>query len=802
MNSSLWGLMPKAVKRRRIEATHTRTSDTKSRSPWQKRLWWTGLDRKGRDAIVSLDNAWADFHEEAGDQFVDWLWEAHQEGGYITGQDVERALQEAISGVIGQGSDVFREKNHELSTRATEQALETVGIDPVLSATSKLIQFSSFGIEAQGLDDRIEDNYNQAMSRIRSLPANVVEDLREKLIKAVQIGADTRQVIRALIGDLIEEIDPEGVLPEQAFRQAVREIWNRTKTDIERVVRTESINNYARSQLQEWWDQGIRTVTRHSINDPKTCAKCRDLSNPQHNRYQVEDLLALEHPVTEDMDHPGEFLTHPNCRCILPGTSVRGNFVAGSRASYDGPAVEIRTVGGEAAGSKCLRVTTNHPVLTTKGMVAAGDLVPGDDLIGYGLDMKDPISGSGAYDNQEPALIEDVFHALRASPEACHDRFACAADEFHGDSARFVGEVEVVRFQSNLRGHLGYEPSERDLLIGSHGNSPLNGSCSKGSATATEAHVSIRAVAPAQVRQVGLTPDLDAALHKLAAEGGHPDANRASDLSERLTGPIAVDQIVEIRRFHYVGHVYDLQSTSGLMFASGLVVSNCWFRPVLEDVWAELENMEKNLFQNIDGRSVTVSDVPVDQQEPVKKIVQDWNKNAEDVKANFGFVEDITADPDWQDQRREELTAEDPENAETRLTDEISENAVVEWVDPDGTVKISDAAADSAYITLTFARRQGEIRWEGIDRDWWEKRYQEKMAETEMTLEEHGVQIIGGLPFFTRAAGTSARDYFVESYAHYMVDPVLIYALDRPAYSHLRDNIFGAVEYLERGGVK
>ena len=547
-SNTLFRLLPKGMKRNKITRSWGRTrgkvADSKSRDSWQRRLWWTGIDNRGRDSMVATDNAWADIHGEAGDSFVDYLFEIHQERGHITGRDIERAMEAALQEVIDAGSDQFLQRTRDMGSSARSQALDTAGVNSVTAATNRLMRYATLRVEAQDdFGDRIRLNYEDSMTRIRSLPGNVVEDLRDKLIAAIQVGADSRQVIRAMIGDLIDQIDPDGVMDPEAFRVAVREIWDKTKSDLQRTVRTESINNYAKTQLQEWYDQGIRRVTRHSINDTKTCPTCRTLSRPGANEYEIADLLVLEHPVTEDPASPGSFLTHPNCRC--------------------------------------------------------------------------------------------------------------------------------------------------------------------------------------------------------------------------------------------------------------------WFRPILEDMWEELENLERELFQDMDGRKVTVTDVPLDSQETVKEVVKDWN--AQDAAgADFGFVEDITQDPDWQKFRLEELIDEDPTGATKRLEEEISDGAVIEWTNPDTEqTLISDEAKSANFVSMPFARRQGEIRWdqEPSLQDWWESRYNDKMAETRMTLEENGVEIIGVLPFFVQSAGESSRDYFIEAHAHYMVDPVLLVTLDQLAYTRLRDHVFGGVEYIERGGV-
>lgn len=51
--------------------------------------------------------------------------------------------------------------------------------------------------------------------------------------------------------------------------------------------------------------------------------------------------------------------------------------------------------------------------------------------------------------------------------------------------------------------------------------------------------------------------------------------NGASDCGGRFAGKVALDDVVEVRHFHYEGPVYDFKTTTGLIVAEGIYVSNC-----------------------------------------------------------------------------------------------------------------------------------------------------------------------------------------------------------------------------------
>ncbi len=129
-------------------------------------------------------------------------------------------------------------------------------------------------------------------------------------------------------------------------------------------------------------------------------------------------------------------------RCILPGQYVRGEFIGATKALYDGQAVEIVTLNG-----RVIRLTSNHPVMTKGGWVAAGKIKKGDSLISYTGKVERRLatgalgSDESCYQN-DPVLIEDVFDSFPAShlfkfPNG-------GSSDFHGDGEFIEGDIDVV----------------------------------------------------------------------------------------------------------------------------------------------------------------------------------------------------------------------------------------------------------------------------------------------------------------------------------------------------------------------
>ena len=101
--------------------------------------------------------------------------------------------------------------------------------------------------------------------------------------------------------------------------------------------------------------------------------------------------ISADGPYSID-EAEGLIPAHPNC--LLPRQSIHGEVVAGSKAFYAGPAIEIITARGNR-----LRLTVNHPILTSLGLVSAQDLRQGMNLLSYFKDSRSS-SASNIGDDQ------------------------------------------------------------------------------------------------------------------------------------------------------------------------------------------------------------------------------------------------------------------------------------------------------------------------------------------------------------------------------------------------------------------
>jgi hypothetical protein len=271
---------------------------------------------------------------------------------------------------------------------------------------------------------------------------------------------------------------------------------------------------------------------------------------------------------------------HPNC--VPAGTSVSGPPVEiAYRRWHVGELVELRTESG-----RVLSVTPNHPVLTPQGWVEAGRLAQGAYIV---CARRGESLALGPHEHHQPTLIEQVFSAARVTLGVSSVRVPVAAEHFHGDGVD--GEVDVVATSRFLDGRLQVgQPLQQQALVGA-------GSSGLSLARQSGLFEQVRGAGPSgdppsaghragQVLlggfvggddAIGFSPsaDLDTSTGQGAMDRRPTDSVGGRELYEALASFVAPDEVVEIRRHPFAGHVYNLQTTDGWYTANGIVTHNC-----------------------------------------------------------------------------------------------------------------------------------------------------------------------------------------------------------------------------------
>lgn len=380
-------------------------------------------------------------------------------------------------------------------------------------------------------------------------------------------------------------------------------------TSARRVARTAGLWVAHEAELHVY-EEGLGDIVDgyavRAVVDEATREKHRDRNGTRYMRRPKAGELGFEdmpRPPRESPRDGGGWAFN----CLLPDQVVQGVFDLALKTRYSGEVVEARTRGG-----RTLSVTPNHPVCTTTGFLPAGQLREGDRLLCYTGEVGR--SELGAYDDQQypPTRIDQVFRAAEELRPPYVERGS--ALDFHGDTAGGDGCVQVVpldgvllgnivgrRDRSNSIGDLGLVSSAmgvgatpgRGPLGFDVGGVDLAAASVVGGFGLAGAGLAVHA-GPLHPLRIGLAAEIDARRREypvkptggLATSGRRvspADPEFTRELLHRFASVVAADDVVEIRKYDWSGHVYDLQSPGGWIVGNGVFVSNCrcYLDPIL-----------------------------------------------------------------------------------------------------------------------------------------------------------------------------------------------------------------------------
>jgi hypothetical protein len=275
---------------------------------------------------------------------------------------------------------------------------------------------------------------------------------------------------------------------------------------------------------------------------------------------------------------------HPNCLPAGSLVSAGSGITAATERWYEGDMVVVRTASGHE-----LSATPNHPVLTDQGWIGAGALHKGHSLVRR--IGQEALSAHGRDHENVPTRIEDVARALLKAGKVTARKVPVAPEDFHGDGRG--SEVAVVTSYGLLRDAL--KPARlqhrvKDLLqsalqplialLGPGDLSPVvfslnrTAHCLMGTSDLALTSGGIH-VAPLQCFGIGRAAKRDTGTHQRPTDSAAADAVLARQIIDGSTGPVAFDQIIDVRRYPFVGHVFNLETVHGHYTANNLISHNC-----------------------------------------------------------------------------------------------------------------------------------------------------------------------------------------------------------------------------------
>ena len=247
------------------------------------------------------------------------------------------------------------------------------------------------------------------------------------------ISDTTRDQLREIIAQALSEETPIDVLAER-----IRDAGSFSESRAETIANTEIATAQEKGVTGSWKATGAVEKVRWSPSSLGPCPECLD------------NVLAGSIPFGDTF--PTGVLAppnHPNCFAGDAVVSASGVSVAYSRW-FEGEVIILRV-----SGAPDITVTPNHPILTQRGWVAAGDLELTDKVLQC-VDPNLAVSLMNPDDNHMETGIQEIAHTLGMSHSVLFSIVPTSTEDFHGDGIA-NGKVDIV----GTAGALSCDQSDR-----------------------------------------------------------------------------------------------------------------------------------------------------------------------------------------------------------------------------------------------------------------------------------------------------------------------------------------------------
>lgn len=485
----------------------------------------------------------------------------------------------------------------ELGEALMDQGEKSVDLDKVIAEMTKILE---------------EDAKNGAIEGAKALEMLADKDIAGEILKTISNGEvyisealSERLATRAnsLVkgyADVVQEKMNEVLLSEETLSASeiasrLSDVMPRSRAEL--IARNETVYAIKSGRLEqdeklaEKYGLQVKLVWRTS-HDSKVCPICAamdgqtvDLGKAFSDVVKTEDgeVLAWEHNSWNDSGK----IPDAHVNCVLGDTKVLADGAkVATRMNYSGEVVKLSTKNG-----RTITTTPNHILLTTRGWVLAKNITKSDQVIAYSDRVK-PFMGNNTIDGDIPTISEQFITASE-SDSVVTSKMPATTKDFKGDGTKDE-EVDVIfvdGFLSN-KGESSFDKLNTKLpfISGSIQDDSLSG-------ISTLDQLLMGTLAASH----GIMGSDCEALALLGSEGSHTDihrltsttaynarlleakSNRSTTTTESFrnsfltnAGLIEFDDVVsvEIDTVHNTP-VYDLETTSTLYAANGIVSSNC-----------------------------------------------------------------------------------------------------------------------------------------------------------------------------------------------------------------------------------
>jgi SPP1 gp7 family putative phage head morphogenesis protein len=390
----------------------------------------------------------------------------------------------------------------------------------------------------------------------------------------------------------------------------IRDDLNTSYWQALRIVQTESNRNYNQGHLDVYDELEDLGIVARKMWVATLDKNTRDSHGAMDGEYADDEGLFYPGGVpAEAPGLSGDPSEDINCipeDSIPIGIDIEKLY----KRYYDGELVIIKTSRGNE-----IRVTPNHPILTTQGWIKANSIKIGYDIIGMEFG-REGIWLNPNIQNIPPtaAKIFDSFSIVFPSK-----RSGGISEQFHGDGKD--GDIDIIRADSKLRNSIQtsiYKPLVQFILSSSNSifsRLPSNGSLFKLFHASLYAAYCIvrpfrkfrallwRSFGHTQIHGRRSSANGDVSISEYSANRITRNAEFDSKSLFGNTAKVFTDNVVCIKFIPYTGHVYNLQTKQGwygVYHGNGnmSIVHNCRCRIV------EIVDDMKPEFRRIRGEGI------------------------------------------------------------------------------------------------------------------------------------------------------------------------------------------------------
>ena len=388
---------------------------------------------------------------------------------------------------------------------------------------------------------------------------------------STRIWNDTQKLAQYLNQDLAQ-----GFARGDSYDRLVRQIRQRfsrvNRRDAYRLVYTEGTYVMAESSMQPFTED-FSQYRISTVEDGRVCQICRAMSE------KVFEIPERQPGTNFPPFHPW---------CVIPDTKIIApDIEAITKSWYSGDVIKITTANGGR-----LTVSPNHIVLTSRGWVRAKHLIKGDKVVHYCGWRKSLSESDPAHDNSVPT-VEELFASFVESGTVSPVSVPATSEDFKGDVV-VNSKIDIINIDSELRNKLN---ASFDKFIG---DIPFVGA-SISSKVKLSAHSCLELLlAGAGLAADGIMSglnvskvllsgsfthheligfrnpsDYDARIFKSTRDSGTGNAKDIGEFIDAFPGIVEFDDLINVERDSFIGHVYDASSLSTLYIANGIITSNC-----------------------------------------------------------------------------------------------------------------------------------------------------------------------------------------------------------------------------------